>query len=71
MAEFYYFNKNLDDKGNHEVHEKGCSHMPDLNNRELIGYETDCESAIRRAKRDTGKTNFDGCYWCCRECHTG
>jgi len=61
----------LDNKGNHEVHEDGCSYMPSYSNRVMIGYESDCSSAISHAKRDTGKSNFDGCYYCCRPCHTG
>ena len=71
MSTFYYYNKNLDNKGNHEVHTKDCSHLPNYDNRVMIGYESDCKSAIDRAKSETGRQNFDGCYWCCRECHTG
>lgn len=71
MSKHYYYYKHLDKKGNHEVHDEHCSYLPDVLNREYIGYVSDCESAIKRAKRDTGKNNFDGCFWCCRECHTG
>lgn len=68
---YYYYNNNTDNKGNHEVHKDNCSYLPAANNRTLIGYETNCQSAIDSAKRKTGKTNFDGCYYCCRPCHTG
>lgn len=68
---YYYYNKNTDSKGNHEVHSSDCNYLPSELNRVLIGYEVDCQSAIARAKRDTGKTNFDGCYFCSRTCHTG
>lgn len=71
MYKFYYYNKNTDVNGNHEVHTEHCSYLPDVHNRKLIGYESNCRSAINRAKSETGKYNFDGCYYCCNECHTG
>lgn len=71
MAKFYYYNKNTDSKGNHEVHTDDCSYKPDESNRVLIGYENNCQSAIQRVKKDTGKNNFDGCYFCCNDCHIG
>ncbi len=71
MANFYYYNSNVDNKGNHEVHANGCNHMPSDYNKNLIGYESDCKAAIQRAKQKTGKSNFDGCYYCCNECHKG
>jgi hypothetical protein len=71
MHKFYYYNKNIDSKGNHEVHAEDCSYIPNLANRVMIGYEKDCYSAIQRAKKESGKTNFDGCYYCCEECHAG
>lgn len=71
MAKFYYYNKNLDKKGNHEVHTEDCSYIPQVLNRTFIGYESNCSAAIQRVKKETGKSNFDGCYFCCRECHTG
>ncbi|HEY4601268.1 MAG TPA: hypothetical protein VIG73_08370 [Cerasibacillus sp.] len=67
----YYYNINVDEKGNHEVHHESCTHLPSRSNREYIGYVSDCETAIELAIRNTGKTNFDGCYWCSRECHNG
>jgi hypothetical protein len=71
MYQSYYYNKNLDEKGKHEVHTGDCSHLPDIHNRKYIGYEKDCHAAIKKAKSDTGKTNFDGCYYCCNPCNTG
>lgn len=71
MAKFYYYNKNTDNKGNHEVHTDDCSYIPNSSNRILIGYENDCQSAIKRVKQDTGKINFDGCYFCSNACHKG
>lgn len=71
MYEHYYYNSNLDSRGNHEVHTGSCSYLPATHNRNYIGYEKDCHAAIARAKDETGKKNFDGCYFCCRPCHEG
>lgn len=67
----YYFNKNTDDKGLHEVHIDKCSHQPYPYNRVYIGYCSDCKEAIARARSEHPFKSFDGCYWCCSECHTG
>lgn len=71
MLNHYYYNKNIDRRGNHEVHIETCAYLPDRNNRVYIGYESNCRAAIQRAIRETGQSNFDGCFYCCRECHTG
>ena len=71
MLEHYYYNLNTDLKGNHEVHRADCSYLPLPQNREYIGLFNSCRDAILKAKFKTGKENFDGCYWCARECHTG
>lgn len=71
MYKHYYYNSNLDYRGNHEVHTGDCSYLPAPQNRVYIGYEASCQDAIRRAKSDTGKSNFDGCYHCCYPCHKG
>ncbi|WP_026825447.1 MULTISPECIES: hypothetical protein [Exiguobacterium] len=62
----YGYNKNVDQNGKHEVHTFNCSFKPF--NLEEIGSASDCKEAILKAKRLTGKTNFDGCYYCSREC---
>lgn len=71
MANYYYYNKNTDSNGNHEVHTSNCSYRPNSSNSVLIGYENSCQSAIQQVKNQTGKSNFDGCYYCCNECHKG
>ncbi|MBM7614139.1 hypothetical protein [Alkaliphilus hydrothermalis] len=68
---FYYFNKNVDDKHKHEVHTEDCNFKPDVHNRTLIGLCSDCHGAIDRAKNDHPDKNFDGCFHCCIDCHTG
>ena len=67
----YYFNDNVDDKGNHEVHTEDCSFLPAAKNRTYIGYFADCSSAIAAAKASHPYDSFDGCYFCCNPCHTG
>lgn len=68
----YLYNKNQDQRGNHEVHVSTCSHLPITSNQVYIsGFHSDCRSAIQAAKRQSGKTDFDGCYYCATACHTG
>jgi hypothetical protein len=67
----YFFNINTDDNGNHEIHTDGCSYLPAVQNREIIGYYSDCKEALNAAKNRYPSKSFDGCYWCCRNCHTG
>lgn len=71
MSNFYYFNNNTDANGYHEVHTDSCSYLPASQNRTLIGYYPDCSSAIQAAKASYPYRRFDGCYFCCRECHKG
>ena len=68
---FYYFNDNADEHGYHEVHTDDCTFLPSLSNRTLIGYYSDCKAAIIAARIAHPGKKFDGCYFCCRECHRG
>lgn len=67
----YYFNKNTDDKGRHEVHTSDCSYLPSEANREYIGNYLNCSEAIKAAKIRNIFKDFDGCYWCSKPCHRG
>ena len=67
----YYFNSSADDKGNHEVHTRDCSWLPNINNRVYIGYYSNCKDAISAAKNQHPSKSFDGCFWCCRNCNHG
>ena len=71
MIKHYFFNINLDKNGNHEIHTESCKYLEPINNRTYIGYFTNCETAIKEAKIKFAKSNFDGCYWCSRDCHNG
>ncbi|MBF2392460.1 hypothetical protein [Listeria marthii] len=71
MGQHYYFNKNRDSKGKHEIHTDKCSFLPELSNREYIGYEDSSVAAKKRAEREYPSKKFDGCYYCCNSIHTG
>ena len=65
---YYYVNKNAQSNGDHEVHKSGCSYMPDQENRLYLGDFTNCDDAVKEAKKHYLKSN--GCYYCSGECHT-
>jgi hypothetical protein len=65
----YYVNKNAQANGDHEVHQQGCSYMPDPANRLYLGAFSHCREAVREAKKHYPQSN--GCYYCSPECHTG
>lgn len=65
----FYVNTNSQSNGDYEVHEDNyCSNAPSQLNRKDLGYHSDCHGAVREAKRTYSKAN--GCYYCCRSCHT-
>ncbi|MCX0353458.1 hypothetical protein LI064_02835 [Clostridium perfringens] len=66
---FYYFNNNTDTNGNHEVHCETCHFLPDKANRTCIGYLSNCKEAMSAAQSTYPSKSFDGCYWCCEDCH--
>lgn len=70
MAE-YYFNRNAQADGFHEVHngDANCPYPPDLANRVRIGSYSTCITAIDAARSAYPGWSFDGCYYC-TQCHT-
>jgi len=64
----YYVNSNSQANGDHEVHKTGCLYMPEIENRIYLGEFTTCRDAVIKAKRHYPQSN--GCYYCCRVCHT-
>ena len=64
----YYVNKQAQSNGDHEVHKSGCSYMPSEENKQYLGSFSNCFEALREAKKYYSQSN--GCYYCCRECHT-
>jgi hypothetical protein len=65
----YYVNKNQQSNGDYEVHKTGCSYMPNIGNAHYLGEFNSCEPAVQKAKQ-LGYYTADGCYFCCRPCHT-
>ncbi len=64
----YYVNKNAQSNGDHEVHEKTCSYLPEAENRIYLGNFTSCHKAVVEAKKHFMQS--DGCYFCSNACHT-
>lgn len=64
----YYVNDNAQSNGDHEVHKDSCSFLPTSANRTYLGSFTNCQDAVREAKKHYSKVN--GCYYCSSSCHT-
>src|SRR5690606_26723415 len=67
----YCVNKTAQSNGDHEVHDLtpgACHRLPEAWNRLDLGYHSECSSAVRKAKETYRQSN--GCYHCCRACHT-
>lgn len=71
MARFV-INQNGQTNGDHEVHNAttGCSYMPDPVNQIDLGYHNSCQEAVADAKRRWADYRINGCYYCCKPCHT-
>ena len=63
----YYVNDIAQANGDHEVHVSTCTYFP--SNRTYLGEFSSCAPAVTEAKKKWSQSN--GCYWCCRPCHTG
>ncbi|MFZ2072746.1 MAG: hypothetical protein WAV10_03660 [Minisyncoccia bacterium] len=69
----YIINQNAQPTGENEIHndEKGvCDHLPNPENRILIGYYSTCQEAIIAARTMWPKNIIDGCAYCCPACNT-
>jgi hypothetical protein len=67
----YIVNSNAQADGYHEVHnEDTCNHLPDVQNRVLIGNYNNCFEAVSAIKQQNPSHSIDGCYYCCNACHT-
>ncbi len=64
----YHVNMHAQENGDHEVHQPGCSHLPDVQNRRDLGDFNRCNEAVIEAKKHYPKSN--GCYYCSNACHT-
>lgn len=70
----YYINENQQSNGDYEVHvdDNTCPHPADDTNKIDLGFHSDCQSAVTKAKTmfPQHSHQINGCYWCCRPCHT-
>ncbi|THF60344.1 hypothetical protein E6O51_14145 [Pseudothauera rhizosphaerae] len=66
----YYINKNQQANGDHEVHIDTCSYLPSEPNRIYLGNYYSCAPAVAEAKRRWPTNRINGCFYCCRPCHT-
>ena len=66
----YCVNKNAQSNGDHEVHDVtvNCGNLPNQVNRIDLGYFSSCHGAVLEARKHFYKV--DGCYYCCKPCHT-
>lgn len=64
----YYVNRIQQANADHEVHTTGCQYMPSEANRIYLGDFTNCAPAVVAARQYYLQSN--GCYTCCRACHT-
>jgi len=66
--EQFYVNKKPQPNGDHEVHRAGCEWLPRPENRIYLGMHYDCWTAVNEARKYFSRVN--GCFYCCRPCHT-
>lgn len=68
MIHKYYVNTSAQPTGEHELHREGCPYLVLINEAIFLGEFSSCADALVVAQRLY--SNVDGCYHCCRECHT-
>lgn len=68
--EHYYLNDNQQNNGDYEVHTDTCNWLPLPSNRIYLGYFSNCRDAVTKAKQLYPYRKINGCYFCCKECHT-
>lgn len=67
----YIVNKVPDSNDIYEIHKKHeCDHLPNPDNQVTLGDYSSCSSALFDARRTYVDKVFDGCKYCCPECHT-
>lgn len=68
----FILNQNAQANGDHEVHNltTSCIFMPQPQNQIPLGEHLHCSSAVLLAKKTWSKARINGCYFCCRDCHT-
>lgn len=68
----FVINQNAQANGDHEVHNAttGCSYMPNAANQVDLGHHASCKEAVALAKQKWSNNKINGCYYCCKSCHT-
>lgn len=68
----FIINKNQQTNGDHEVHNAtaGCSHMPNSENQIDLGLHNSCLEAVALAQNKWQDNRINGCFYCCKPCHT-
>ncbi|TLN26979.1 hypothetical protein FDZ71_00335 [bacterium] len=64
----YFVNSQPQPNRDHEVHVQGCAHMPAPQHAIPLGEHVVCQTAVAKAKIRYPTAN--GCFYCCRPCHT-
>lgn len=68
----FIVNRQQQPNGDNEVHNEttGCDYMPLPQNREPLGEHNSCREAVALAKGRFSNARINGCFYCCRACHT-
>lgn len=66
----YFFTKDTDAKGRHIVHMESCGFQSGQTEKIFIGYFNNGKEAVAKAQKAHPRMVFEGCFWCCPECHT-
>jgi len=68
----FVLNSNQQTNGDHEVHDAstGCHYLPSAQNQIDLGWHANCQGAVAQARRQWPGSRINGCYYCCRQCHT-
>jgi hypothetical protein len=63
----YYLTKTPGADGLNEVHHASCFRMPTPDEVISLGTFVDCHAAMAAARKHRSEVN--GCYLCCKQCH--
>lgn len=67
MYEFYYFENDVDASGKHVIHRDSCEHLPNINNRTVLSYDSSSLAALDRAENEYLDKPFCLCTFCYKQ----
>lgn len=71
MEHFYLnLNNQVNDNNEHEVHRQPCYWLPNVQNREYLGFYQNANIAVSEAKKRHPYWSINGCAHCCPEADT-